>query len=253
MRKNIRFILRTLLVVFLVFSMEFTFLDCALAEEKDNTHKYNKILVEEKVEEHHYKNKIAEKYKEGPPAGWEKGKKEGWQGRDLPPGLGKKHEELEKLRKEDPEKFRKILAAHKQEMEKRLEELKRVDPEKYEKIIKEKKKHEELEKLRKEDPEKFRKILAAHKQEMEKRLEALKKTDPERYERIMQERKEHNYKNKIAEKYKEGPPAGWEKGKKEGWQGRDLPPRLSKKVNPEKYERTVQEKKESPRIKKDKE
>ena len=203
MRKNIRFILRTLLVVFLVFSMEFTFLDCALAEEKDNTHKYNKILVEEKVEEHHYKNKIAEKYKEGPPAVWEKGKKEGWQGRDLPPGLGKKHEELEKLRKEDPEKFRKILAAH--------------------------------------------------KQEMEKRLEALKKTDPERYERIMQERKEHNYKNKIAEKYKEGPPAGWEKGKKEGWQGRDLPPRLSKKVNPEKYERTVQEKKESPRIKKDKE
>ena len=203
MRKNIRFILRTLLVVFLVFSMEFTFLDCALAEEKDNTHKYNKILVEEKVKEHHYKNKIAEKYKEGPPAVWEKGKKEGWQGRDLPPGLGKKHEELEKLRKEDPEKFRKILAAH--------------------------------------------------KQEMEKRLEALKKTDPERYERIMQERKEHNYKNKIAEKYKEGPPAGWEKGKKEGWQGRDLPPRLSKKVNPEKYERTVQEKKESPRIKKDKE
>jgi len=203
MRKKIRSILRILLVVFLVFSMEFTFLDCALAEEKDNTHKYNKILVEEKVEEHHYKNKIAEKYKEGPPAVWEKGKKEGWQGRDLPPGLGKKHEELEKLRKEDPEKFRKILAAH--------------------------------------------------KQEMEKRLEALKKTDPERYERIMQERKEHNYKNKIAEKYKEGPPAGWEKGKKEGWQGRDLPPRLSKKVNPEKYERTVQEKKESPRIKKDKE
>ena len=90
MRKNIRFILRTLLVVFLVFSMEFTFLDCALAEEKDNTHKYNKISVEEKVKEHHYKNKIAEKYKEGPPAGWEKGKKEGWQGRDLPPRLSKK-------------------------------------------------------------------------------------------------------------------------------------------------------------------
>ena len=133
--------LRTLLVAFLVFSMEFTSLDCALAEEKDNTHKYNKISVEEKVKEHHYKNKIAERYREDPPRGWEKGKKEGWQGGDLPPGLGKKHEELERLRKEDPEKFRKILAAHKQEMEKRLEALKKTDPEKYERIMREKKEH----------------------------------------------------------------------------------------------------------------
>jgi hypothetical protein len=54
----------------------------------------------------------AESKSETRPAGWERGKKVGWGQADVPPGLSKlrqKREELERLRRENPQKFQKRI------------------------------------------------------------------------------------------------------------------------------------------------
>jgi len=111
----------------------------------------------------------------------------GWRGGKYD---GSSREELMKLKQENPEKFKQIIAERRQRIKERLEYLKQTDPERY-KSIREKireRRRQRLEKLKNENPEKYKEVMERHKQRMEDRLQKLKAEDPQKYERLMQRR-----------------------------------------------------------------
>lgn len=91
--------------------------------------------------------------------------------------------ELQKLKKEDPEKFKKIVSERKRKLRKKMKELKEKDPEKYEEVKKNMaaRRRQKLQRMRKEDPEKFRQAM----KEKEEKLEEMKEKNPERYKKFM--------------------------------------------------------------------
>lgn len=164
-------------------------------------------------------------------------------------------EDLVKLKKEDPEKFKELVKSKVKEKREYLRNLKESDPEKYKEVVSQarEKIKQRLQKLKEENPEKFEKIMQ-HRQQMRKkrlqqicesnpekcaeikqrrqeylrqRLAELKETDPEKYEKIMQRIKTGEFSGNL-EKIKEKNPELYEKikkrreqisnGKHKGWQ-----------------------------------
>ena len=133
-----------------------------------------------------------EKVIEQRPPGWDQGIKEGWDERDMPPGLRRKAGELRRLRKENPEEYQQLVKKRKQNLRKRLHKLRREDPEKFKEVVNNRRERvrNRLERLRREDPERFKETISQRKKLLRERLERIKKEDPERYERIMKRREE---------------------------------------------------------------
>lgn len=165
------------------------------------------------------------------PSGWEKGKKKGWDDKDRPPGQGRKkgrgknkdrnewsqknrqrRKKLERLKQENPEKFREL-------MDQRLEKLKERDPEKYarmkEKMQQRQKNQRNWRQMRRKDPEKFQARMKEH-------LEKLKEEDPEKYEQVMKRLQQAGKRRRSEQGSKDTPP-GWGKGRKQGWDDEDTP------------------------------
>lgn len=142
------------------------------------------------------------------PAGWDRGEKTGWGNVDIPPGLAKndKIEKLKKLREEDPEKFREVIANYRVRLGERLSELKKTDPEKFEQVMQKRRRihRERLKYLRKNNPERFREVVQKRREVLENKLEELKENNPQKYHQIMKRRKEHlkQLKHRDPVKYK---------------------------------------------------
>jgi gas vesicle protein len=131
-----------------------------------------------------------EKVIEQRPPGWDQGVKQGWGESDVPPGLRRKAEELRRLRKENPEEYRRLVHKRKEHLRKRLQRLRREDPEKFENIMSKRRERisNRLERMRDENPERFKEIISKRRELLHQRLERIKKDDPQRYERIMKRR-----------------------------------------------------------------
>lgn len=127
------------------------------------------------------------------PPGYDKGKKVGWRGADVPPGLAKKTElkKLKKLREEDPEKFKQVMQNRKNKLKKRLTYLKKNNPKKFQAFMKQRRinQKKKLEYLRRTDPEKFKEVVQKRKAVLEDRLEKIKENNPQKYKKIVQKRK----------------------------------------------------------------
>jgi len=100
-------------------------------------------------------------------------------------------EELLKLKKENPEKFKALMRERREQAHKRLEALKQSDPERYRKVMSRihQRRIERMERLKKENPGKFKELMEKRKASIEARLEKLKTEDPQKYQRIMERRK----------------------------------------------------------------
>ncbi|MBM3254481.1 MAG: hypothetical protein FJZ16_09530, partial [Candidatus Omnitrophica bacterium] len=72
------------------------------------------------------------------PKGWDEGKKTGWRGSNVPPGLSRKDriKELKELKEKDPGAFKEKITEHRRQIKERLENLKETNPEKYKVLMK---------------------------------------------------------------------------------------------------------------------
>ncbi len=117
---------------------------------------------------------------------------------------------LEKLREEDPAKFRQIIKEKKAALRKELKRLKKEDPQKFEKLLKKYRQQQRqfLSQLKESNPKLFRKIVRNRKRRLKKRLEYLKKNDPQEYQRIIQKlRRRRRFKagrQGLSKKHKKG-------------------------------------------------
>ena len=95
-------------------------------------------------------------------------------------------QKADRLRREDPEKFREMVRERARDLRGKLQDLKEKDPQKYEQVVARirQMKIERLRRLKTEDPEKFREIMENRRERVEKRLDRLKETDPQKYEKV---------------------------------------------------------------------
>jgi len=129
---------------------------------------------------------------EGLRKGWEVGKYKGWN-----------KEDLLKLKKENPERFKETVKEKTEQIRKRLEELKQGDPERYHRVMQKVRQRRlvGLERLRKEDPEKFKGLMQKRRENFQQRLEKLKTENPEEYKRIMEHKKKMQEMRRLRKGY----------------------------------------------------
>ncbi len=96
-------------------------------------------------------------------------------------------QKAERLRREDPEKFRQLVRERAQMLREKLLDLKEKDPRRYEQVTARirQMRIERLRRLKAEDPEKFRQFVEHRRQRVEQRLSRLKETDPQKYEKVV--------------------------------------------------------------------
>jgi hypothetical protein len=111
-------------------------------------------------------------------------------------------QKADRLRQEDPEKFREMVRERAQDLRGKLQDLKEKDPQKYEQVVAKirRMKIERLRRLKTEDPEKFRQIVERRREHVEERLGRLKETDPQKYEKVVAFRQKLGHLKELREK-----------------------------------------------------
>ena len=97
-------------------------------------------------------------------------------------------ERLQRLKKENPEEFRRVVQERREKLQERLAYLKEHDPEAYKRTMAElaKRRMNRLMELKKNNPEEYKRVMAQQKERMEQRREELRKKDPKAYQELME-------------------------------------------------------------------